>query len=226
MQIAGWMRRALCAALVVCLAAGSAAAQGVTTGSMGGVVTDAQGAVVPGATVIAIHEPSGTSYEAVTQADGRFAILGMRVGGPYKATAELTGFGTQTKDALSVNARDVDRHRVHAERRRGHRAGHGEGHQRRDVRLAAHGRRDRRHPRRAGAAADGVRPHQRHHPPDAAVQRQRVVRRRRQPHEQHHGRRVVLQQLVRSPGSAGRAHRRRADLARGHRADPGERRAV
>jgi hypothetical protein len=102
MQIAGWMRRALRAALVVCLAAGSAAAQGVTTGSMGGVVTDAQGAVVPGATVIAIHEPSGTSYEAVTQADGRFAILGMRVGGPYKATAELTGFGTQTKDALSV----------------------------------------------------------------------------------------------------------------------------
>ena len=102
MQIAGWMGRALRAALVVCLAAGSAAAQGVTTGSMGGVVTDAQGAVVPGATVIAIHEPSGTSYEAVTQADGRFAILGMRVGGPYKATAELTGFGTQTKDALSV----------------------------------------------------------------------------------------------------------------------------
>src|SRR5688572_2563950 len=111
MQIAGWMGRALRAALVVCLAAGSAAAQGVTTGSMGGVVTDAQGAVVPGATVIAIHEPSGTSYEAVTQADGRFAILGMRVGGPYKVTAELAGFGTQTKDALPVNlgtSTDVD----------------------------------------------------------------------------------------------------------------------
>ena len=173
MQIAGWMGRALRAALVICLAAGSAAAQGVTTGSMGGVVTDAQGAVVPGATVIAIHEPSGTSYEAVTQADGRFAILGMRVGGPYKATAELTGFGTQTKDALSVTlgtSTDVEFTLSVAAR---HRAGHGEGHQRRDVRLAAHGRRDRRHPRRTGAAADGVRPHQRHHPPDAAVQRQR-----------------------------------------------------
>ena len=89
--------------LVMCLAAGSAAAQGVTTGSIAGVVSDAQGAVVPGAAVIAIHEPSGTSYEAVTQADGRFAILGMRVGGPYKVTAELAGFGTQTKDAISVN---------------------------------------------------------------------------------------------------------------------------
>jgi hypothetical protein len=102
MQIAGWMRRTLCAALVVCLAAGSAAAQGVTTGSMAGVVSDAQGAVVPGATVTAIHEPSGTSYEAVTQADGRFAILGMRVGGPYTVKAELAGFGVQTKDSIEV----------------------------------------------------------------------------------------------------------------------------
>jgi hypothetical protein len=103
MQIAGWMGRALRVALVVCLAAGSAAAQGVTTGSVAGVVNDAQGAVVPGATVTAIHEPSGTSYEAVTQADGRFAILGMRVGGPYKVTAELAGFGVQTKDNVTVN---------------------------------------------------------------------------------------------------------------------------
>src|SRR5918997_1819124 len=103
MQIARWMARALCAALVMCLAAGSAAAQGVTTGSVAGVVSDAQGAVVPGASVTAIHEPSGTSYEAVTQADGRFTILGMRVGGPYKVTAELSGFGVQTKDAIQVN---------------------------------------------------------------------------------------------------------------------------
>jgi hypothetical protein len=103
MLIGGWMGRALRAALVVCVAAGSAAAQGVTTGSIGGVVTDAQGAVVPGASVTAVHEPSGTSYEAVTQADGRFAILGMRVGGPYKVTAELSGFGVQTKDGIEVN---------------------------------------------------------------------------------------------------------------------------
>jgi hypothetical protein len=97
------MRRTLCVALVMCVAAASAAAQGVTTGSIAGVVSDAQGAVVPGASVTAIHEPSGTSYEAVTQADGRFAILGMRVGGPYKVTAELAGFGVQSKDAITVN---------------------------------------------------------------------------------------------------------------------------
>ena len=37
------------------------AAQGVTTGGIGGIVTGAQKQPVAGASVIAIHEPSGTS---------------------------------------------------------------------------------------------------------------------------------------------------------------------
>jgi hypothetical protein len=86
----------------MCAVAGTAAAQGVTNGSIAGVVNDSQGAVVPGATVTAVHEPSGTSYEAVTQADGRFTIPAMRVGGPYKVTASLTGFGTDVKNAVEV----------------------------------------------------------------------------------------------------------------------------
>jgi hypothetical protein len=88
----------------MCLAAaGTAGAQGVTTGSLAGVVADSQGAVVPGATVIAVHEPSGTTYEAVTQGDGRFVIQAMRVGGPYKVTAELTGFGIESKNGVEIN---------------------------------------------------------------------------------------------------------------------------
>ena len=39
--------------------------------------------MIPGATVLAVHQPSGSTYEAVTQADGRFVMPGMRVGGPY-----------------------------------------------------------------------------------------------------------------------------------------------
>ena len=78
-------------------------AQGVTTGAVTGIVKDAQGAVIPGVTVLAVHEPSGSTYEAVTQADGRFFIPGMRVGGPYKVTASLTGFSSEAKNNISVN---------------------------------------------------------------------------------------------------------------------------
>ena len=226
MQIAGWMGRALRAALVVCLAAGSAAAQGVTTGSMGGVVTDAQGAVVPGATVIAIHEPSGTSYEAVTQADGRFAILGMRVGGPYKVTAELAGFGTQTKDALSVTlgtSTDIDfTLSVAAVTEQVTVKGTSDatfGSQRTGASTAVTRAELALLPTVSGRINDITRL-------TPQYSGNGVVRRRRQPDEQHHGRRLLLQQLVRSAGSARRPHRRRADLARGRRADPGERRAL
>jgi len=94
------------AALLVCLLAWPvrpAAAQGVTTSSMTGIVKDAQGAVIPGVTIVAVHEPSGTTYEAITQADGRFFIPGMRVGGPYHATASLPGFTTEVKNNLTLS---------------------------------------------------------------------------------------------------------------------------
>ncbi len=77
-------------------------AQGVTTSGVSGVVKDAQGAVVPGATVSAVHQPSGTTYEAVTQADGSFSIHGMRIGGPYTITAALSGFQSQVQNSISL----------------------------------------------------------------------------------------------------------------------------
>ena len=94
---------ALGALLAVALSANSTAAQGVTTGAITGVVKDAQGAVIPGATVLAVHVPSGSTYEGVTQADGRFVMPGMRVGGPYKVTASIPGFTTEAKDNISVS---------------------------------------------------------------------------------------------------------------------------
>jgi hypothetical protein len=57
-------------------------AQGVTTASINGIVTDAKGAI-PGATVTITHVPTGTVYATVSRADGRFNIPNLRVGGPY-----------------------------------------------------------------------------------------------------------------------------------------------
>jgi hypothetical protein len=71
---------------------GDARAQGVTTSGISGAVTDPQQQAVPGASVVAVHEPSGTRYEAITRTDGRYSIPGMRVGGPYTVTASISGF--------------------------------------------------------------------------------------------------------------------------------------
>ncbi len=94
---------AIGAFLALAISASPLAAQGVTTGAATGIVKDAQGAVIPGATVTAVHQPSGSTYEAVSQADGRFFIPGMRVGGPYTVTASLAGFTSEAKNNLTLS---------------------------------------------------------------------------------------------------------------------------
>ena len=64
----------------------------VTTSSLNGHIVDASGESVPGATVVAIHTPSGTQYFAVANADGMYYINGMRVGGPYNVEISCLGY--------------------------------------------------------------------------------------------------------------------------------------
>ena len=78
-----------------------AAAQTVTTGSIAGAVTDAQGGVLPGATVQAVHTPTGTSYEAVTDSEGRYSILNVRVG-PYTISVSMPGFKKKEQREIPV----------------------------------------------------------------------------------------------------------------------------
>lgn len=63
-----------------------------TTASLGGKVTDMHKDAIIGATVQAVHEPSGTNYAVVTNMDGRYSIQGMRTGGPYKVTVSYIGY--------------------------------------------------------------------------------------------------------------------------------------
>ena len=74
----------------------------ITTSSMSGRVSDAEGAVV-GATVIATHQSSGTTYGTVTNLEGRFNLNGMRVGGPYTVEVSYIGYGTNTTNNITLS---------------------------------------------------------------------------------------------------------------------------
>ncbi len=69
-------------------------AQGTTTASMTGQVIDqTSGETLIGATVVAIHTPSGTSYGTITNESGYYRMSNLRVGGPYQVTVSYTGYG-------------------------------------------------------------------------------------------------------------------------------------
>ena len=80
-------------AVVVTMIAVSVNAQ-ITTSTLSGKVVDANGEAIIGATVQAIHTPSGTHYGTVTNMDGLYTIQGMRTGGPYKVEISYIGYQT------------------------------------------------------------------------------------------------------------------------------------
>lgn len=74
----------------------------ITTSSMSGQVSDTNGEDVIGATIRATHMPSGTTYNAVTNIDGRWTIQGMRVGGPYKVQVTYIGYAEKTYEGINL----------------------------------------------------------------------------------------------------------------------------
>lgn len=58
----------------------------VTSSTITGNVTDGV-EPLPGALVLALHEPSGTRYTALANGEGEFRLEGLRTGGPYRLEA-------------------------------------------------------------------------------------------------------------------------------------------
>ena len=77
------------------LFAGSGYSQ-VTTSGINGKVTGSDGSALPGATVVAVHVPSGTKYAAATNEQGLFNIQGMRPGGPFTVEVSFVGYSKRT----------------------------------------------------------------------------------------------------------------------------------
>lgn len=58
-----------------------------TSSALSGRIVNASGQPVAGATVEIIHVPSGTSRTVMTDANGRYSVQGLRVGGPFEVKA-------------------------------------------------------------------------------------------------------------------------------------------
>ena len=84
--------------VAVAMAAAPVLAQN-TTSAVSGRVTGADGKAVAGATVSIRHIESGITNNTITDAEGRYALRGLRVGGPYVLTI--------TKDGQSDKREDV-----------------------------------------------------------------------------------------------------------------------
>ena len=95
------MQKLLLTFVVSCFITVSGYSQ-ITNSGMNGTVTSESGEVLPGATVVAVHEPSGTQYGAVTNTEGRFNLQGMRPGGPYTVKVSFVGYSTATYSDITL----------------------------------------------------------------------------------------------------------------------------
>ena len=70
--------------------------QGATTSSLNGNITDSKGESLTGASIVAIHVPSGTQYATMTDNAGSYRIQNMRIGGPYTVTVSFIGYASSS----------------------------------------------------------------------------------------------------------------------------------
>jgi hypothetical protein len=82
--------------LLLWSAAAATAQETVNTATVSGRVTDAQNAVLPGATVVAREVDTNVSRETTTDGEGRFRFTYLKVG-RYEFTVKLQGFADATR---------------------------------------------------------------------------------------------------------------------------------
>lgn len=79
-----------------------AAAAQETSGTLNGTVFDATGQVLPGASVVAIHQPSGTRYATSADQKGRYYLPNLRIGGPYTVEASMISMTPDKREGVSI----------------------------------------------------------------------------------------------------------------------------
>lgn len=86
--------------LLLCQASGFA--QGSTSSRITGQVSSGNEPLI-GATVVAIHTPTGFQYGTVTNTEGLFTLNNVNVGGPYEITISYTGFESTVLENIHLS---------------------------------------------------------------------------------------------------------------------------
>ena len=104
------MKKIISLLVLVLMVASTSFAQ-VTSSSITGSVKGDDNKFLEGATVIAVHQPSGTKYSTTTNKSGAFTILNVRVGGPYVVKITFSGFKSYEEQGIFAplgNTANVD----------------------------------------------------------------------------------------------------------------------
>jgi hypothetical protein len=75
----------------------------VTTSSITGFVKSAKGEPLEGATVTAVHVPSGTKYATISKKDGSYTLPNTRIGGPFTLTVEYIGYAPAVINDITLS---------------------------------------------------------------------------------------------------------------------------
>jgi len=104
------MRKSYLISVILILLSFGAIGQ-VTTSSIAGSVANDDKAPMEGATVTAVHVPSGTRYVTISGKGGQFTLPNVRVGGPYKITVSFTGYTDKVQNDVYAslgNSANID----------------------------------------------------------------------------------------------------------------------
>lgn len=98
---------ALALAAAALFYAAPAMAQGVTTASVRGRITDSTGAAVVGATIQLTNTSTGQQFQTQSRNDGRYNLENVPVGGPYTLTVKAIGFQPATRSGFRLSLGQV-----------------------------------------------------------------------------------------------------------------------
>ncbi|MDZ7739158.1 MAG: carboxypeptidase regulatory-like domain-containing protein [Bacteroidales bacterium] len=96
-------KRILLMSLVAMFVSALTMGQGLTNASIAGKITEDNGEALPGATVVVVHEPTGTQNGTTSDNTGYFNLPNLTVGGPYTIIVSFVGYEDYVSEDVHLN---------------------------------------------------------------------------------------------------------------------------